>query len=158
MGLSQCCGFEILGERERQGGGEKFLQGQQIPPRTSKLLGYIPKQNKISLIFQQAGGEASLPTFPGAGQPHSPFPHLPREKDLGREQGQRVECQKDWQQEREFLLHSSNLIHTRVAGLAFGSTRIRQQESSPGSSCSRGRRGLVFNGSHISTCYLILHV
>lgn len=140
------------------------MQGQQIPPRISKPLGFIPKQNKISLIFQQAGGEASLPTFPepGAGQPHFPFPHLPREKDcshLGLEQGQRMECQKDWQQEKEFLLHSSNLIHTHgLAGLAFGSTRIRQRESSPNSSCSRGRRGLVFNGSHISTCYLILHV
>lgn len=69
-----------------------------------------------------------------------------------------MECQKDWQQETKFLLHSSNLIHTRVAALAFGSTRIQQRESSPDSSCSRGRRGLVFNGSHISTCYLILRV
>lgn len=81
---------EREGERERRrevfaGGGETFLQGQQIRPRTSTPLGSIPKQNKISLIFQQAGGEASLPTFPeaGAGQPHSPFPQVPREKDLG---------------------------------------------------------------------------
>lgn len=58
LDLSQCRGFEIRGGRERK--GEAALPGQQIPPRTSKPLGFIPKHNKISLIFQQDRGR-SLP-------------------------------------------------------------------------------------------------
>lgn len=71
LDLSQCRGFEIL-EREKE--EEKPLPGQQIPPRTSKPLGFIPKQNKISLIFQRAGGEASLPVSAEPADWAAPLP------------------------------------------------------------------------------------
>lgn len=104
----------VLGGRET--GGEKFLQGQQIPPRISKPLGFIPKQNKISLIFHQAGGEACLPTFPELDS-HTPPSHRSQGKRTPAEsRGRGWKGRKIGSRKQEFLPHSSNLIPPRAAG------------------------------------------